>query len=258
MKLRPIIVLCLLSIAMFMINSGFPAEREMLTKQEEREAQQTAQRFVKRIQQTRDVVPLLDEMFLPDFISHFVSGEESVSPSIYSRLTPAERLRLFVAQTNAAYMGTLDAICTPDANRSEEERYRAAFESFLPSSTAEKLRSTVWRNNEFQFSSYEDFQLRLPQIEKVLSEARTHLVNQGLEQRPEFQRKLDDTVRGTGINYRVRTYIGGNNIQDCETIVGFPPSQRFFRVETPLLLGVVMTKVGNAMRIVRVTAVDGD
>jgi hypothetical protein len=259
MKLRRITFPGLLGIVMVMTAViGFSAEEKGITKQEEREAQQFAQRFVKRLQETRDVTPIIDEMFLPDFISHFVSGDETVSPSLYSLLMPAERQRLFIAQTNAGYLATLDVICKPERKMSEEEKYKSAFESILPSATAEKLRNAAWPNNQFAFSSYEDFQSRLPEIEKALSEARTYLISHLIEQTPEFQSKLDDTVKGTGMNYRVRAYIGGDEIKDSESLVGFPANQKFFRVETPLQMGVILIRDDNQMKVVRVTGVDED
>jgi len=95
-------------------------------------------------------------------------------------------------------------------------------------------------------------------MEKVLAEARVHLIQQGIEQTPEFQRELDDKVTDTGIEYRVRAYIGGGNIKDCEPLIGFPANQKFYRVEIPLMMGVILAKVNGQMKIVRLTYVDGD
>jgi len=210
------------------------------------------------MRETRDVALLIDEMLLPDFISHFVSGDGSVSPSVYSHLTKAERLRLFITQTNGSYLKTLDVKSETKRNYSENKSGKFAFKSILPAAMAERLRKVAWRGGEFRFSNYKDFHSRLPKIEQVLSEARDYLSTKGLEQNPKFQRRLDDTVQGTGINYRVRAYVGGDNIKDCEPLVGFPANQKFYRAETPLFVGVILVKIGDQMKIVRLTQVDGD
>ena len=259
MRLRYMACICLIGIFFITTAGGdYAADGESFTEQEQREAQQTAQLFVKRMQETRDVAPLIDELFLSDFVSHFVSSDDSVSPVLYARLTGTERLRLFIAQVNLSYLITLDIKSEKKRNYSEGEADRAAFKSILPAAVAERLRTVAWRDGELRFSSYQDFQSRLPELEKLLSEARDYLIKCGIEQTPEFRRTLDDTVQGTGVNYRVRMYVGGEEIKDCEPLAGFPPTQKFFRVETPLLMGLILVKAGGRMKIVRVTGVDGD
>jgi hypothetical protein len=53
-------------------------EEQLISDLEVREAQQAAHLFVRRIQQTRDVAPLIRELFAPNFISHFVSSDCSL------------------------------------------------------------------------------------------------------------------------------------------------------------------------------------
>ena len=228
-------------------------------QQDEREAQNIAQEFVKRFQKTRDVEVLTKDMFLDNFISHFVSGDKTVPLSLYLRLTNNERFRLFVIQSNISYLQAIDVLWRPEKKyESDEENARLAFQSILPNTLAEKIKTIAFRGGRLAFADYRDFRLRLPEIEKVLAEARSHLIKQGIEQTPKFQKELDDTITNEGINYRVRTYIGGDDIKDCERLVGFPKNQKFYRVETPLFLGVILVKVKNQMKIVRLTVVDGD
>lgn len=260
MKLQRIAAVSLICIALFITaNNCFAMDEVPLTEQEKCEAQQAAQHFVKRMQKTRDVSLLFEELFLPDFISHFVSdADESISASLYSQLTQAERRRLFIVQINGSYLITLDVKSGTTDNYPADKSGKSAFKNILPAAMAERLRNVAWREGELQFSDYQDFQSRLPKIEGVLSEARTYLIKRGIEQTPKFQRSLDDTITGEGINYRVRAYVGSDEIQDCEPLGGFPANQKFFRVETPLFLGVILVKDGNRMRIVRLTVVDGD
>jgi len=93
----------------------------------------------------------------------------------------------------------------------------------------------------------------------AVAEAIRYLKRRDIEQTAQFQRRLktNDTF-GTGINYRVRVYTGGQNVKDCEPLVEFPESYRFIRVELPLLIGAIFIRDGEQMKIVRLTFVDGD
>jgi hypothetical protein len=234
-------------------------EPQPISDQERKEAQQVAQLFVIRMQQTRDVTPLINELFAPNFISHFVSGDcECLSPQLYSRLSKTERIRWFVALYNLSYIITLDVLHGPTRNPEDEKYLASTFKRVLPNRTAEKLQKLMIQENDYQIKDYRAFRSLLTRMEKVLAEARAYLIQQGIEQTPEFQRELDDKVTDTGIEYRVRAYIGGNNIKDSEPLIGFPATQKFYRVEIPLMMGVILTKVNGQMKVVRLTYVDGD
>jgi len=208
---------------------------------------------------TRDVAPLIRELFLPNFISHFVAGDcECMSPHFYSRLSKRERIRWFVALNNFSYLITVDVLHGRDLNPSDEGYDASAFKGVLPDKTAENLQRIVPDKIDDQIKDNKVFRSLLSRVEKALAEARLHLIRRGIEQTPEFQRRLDDRVTNTDIGYRVRAYIGGDNIKDCEQLVGFPSKQKFYRVEVPLMMGVILVKHGKRMKIVKLTYVDGD
>jgi hypothetical protein len=222
-------------------------------------AQKTAQQFVRRIQQTRDVSALFDELFLPEFISHFSSQSEVASPAVYSRLTNTERKRLFAAVYNFAYLSAIAIIGDYDdmdivfGERSSNPKL------LLPNSIILELKRALPPTNAFPIRSYRRMRDYLIKIERALDKAQVHLRSSHFEQTPEFQSKLvvGDKL-GYGINYRVRTYVGGRNIKDCGPLTGFSKNRRFFRVELPLLVGMILVKDGRRMKIVRLTFVDGD
>jgi hypothetical protein len=234
-------------------------EAQPVSDVEVREAQQAAQLFVRRIQRTRDVAPLIRELFAPNFISHFISSDcECMSQELYSRLSKSERIRWFVALNNLSYLMTLDVLHGPMRNPKNKENLASTFKRILPDKVAEELQKLMVQENDYQVREYRAFRSLLIRMEKVLSKARAHLIRQDIEHTPEFQRELDDKVTGTGIEYRVRAYVGGQYIKDCEPLIGFSPKQKFYRVEIPLMMGVILTKVGREMKIVRLTYVDGD
>ncbi len=241
-----------------MITDGAAEEESPISDREKREAQGAAQVFVKRMQQTRDVAALIDELFVPDFVSHFVSGDcDCLPPELYLCLSDTDRLRWFVALNNLSYLITLDVLHRP-ANYTEDESHELAFKSILPDTVAAKLQSLTSQEKDFQIGDSQAFQSLLLSLERALAEARPHLLRQGIEQTPEFQKELDDTVQDTGINYRVRAYIGGDDVKDCEPLIGFPANQKFYRVEIPLMMGVILVEDERQMKIVRLTYVDGD
>ena len=220
-------------------------------------ALETARHFVSRMQQTRDVAALFDELFLPDFIQHFVS-EEGLYPKLYARLTHTERQRFFIMQWNLNYLSSISIISEHDDMDVVTGEGKPKPKMLLPYSVALKLRRAL-KSAGTELKTYRQFRIFLPAMEKALAEARFHLRRRGIEQTPEFQRELDSSEDlGSGINYRVRVYIGGKNVKDCEPLAGYPKDQKFFRIELPLLMGAILVKNGNRMKIVRLTIVDGD
>lgn len=209
------------------------------------------------MQQTRDVNPLIRELFLPNFMSHFVSGEYD-EPEFCARLSQSERRRWFVVQNNYSYLITIDILNSSDLNPSDPGYEASIFKSILPDKLAEKLQTPAPQGYDFQCKDYQMFRPILVRTEKALARARAHLIKKRLEQTREFQKRLDDKVTNFGIDYRVRAYIGGENVKDCPPLVGFPSNQKFYRVEIPLMMGVILVKHGRQMKIVTLTYVDGD
>ncbi len=164
------------------VSDGFAAECEPVTLKERIEAQQVAQQFVRRMQQTRDVAPLVDELFVPDFISHFTS-DDNVSPSLYSRLSLAERRRWFIAKLNLSYLITLDVLSKQQRNYSEADADRLAFRSILPATLAEKFRDMFSKDGDSLITDYQKLVSFLVALEGALAEARVHLIKQGIDKR---------------------------------------------------------------------------
>ncbi len=261
MKRRLMTAALLMWVAMFVAVSSISAQEEEVqaAPQEIEEAQETAQRFESRMLQTRDVAALFDELFLPNFISHFMSSDcECIPLSLYSQLSEDKRIRWFVAVNNISYLITLDVLHGPSRNPEDDKYLDSTFKRILPDKLAKQLQKLIPQESDFQITDYQAFQSTLISLEKILAKARVHLIRQGIEQTSEFQKELRDKVTNTDIGYRVRAYVGGENVKDCEPLIGFPANQKFYRVETPLMMGVILVKDGEQMKIVRLTIVDGD
>jgi hypothetical protein len=238
------------------VAAGDESEKPM-SEQERSQAQRTAQRFVRRMQQTRDVNALIPELFLPNFVSHFVSGESDY-PEHCARFSQSERRRWFVAHYNISYLIALDVLQSSDRNPSDPGYEASIFKSFLPDKLAERLQTIAPHELDVQCKDYPSLRPILVRAERALADARAYLLRKRIEQTPEFQKRLDDKITNFGIDYRVRAYLGGGNVKDCPMLIGFPPRQKFYRVEIPLFIGVILVKHAKQMKIVTLTYVDGD
>lgn len=220
-------------------------------------AQETAQHFVKRFQETRDLEPLISDMFQYGFAPRLECNDESMNSSLYAKLTSSERLRLFIVQVNVAYMVTIDVIQGTDYIGNKPETI--AFSRILEPEMAQRLRELLKSNGSpLGFSEYKDFQSRLAKIEIELSNARACLKKRGLEQTSLFQEKLRDTITGKGLHYRVRVFGNKENVLNCWNFEPIPNGRKFFRVETPLHLSLIFAKDGSQMRIFHVSDADVD
>ena len=220
-------------------------------------AQEVAQHFVKRLQETRDIKPIIDEMFLADFVPFLACQEDDV-PSFYSRLTKSERRRLFILQINVSYLATVDLFAQLDFHSKNSHIY---FDSALSQELSVKLAKELSEHGTIpEFSSYVDFQTRLPKIEKVLHESMEYVKKRNIEPTPEFQRRLDDMVTGKGINYRIRVSEITEKNPICGSFGTLPVKlrTRIFRVETPLMFALILVKRGKNMKIVYVDMADDD
>ena len=260
MKGRLITAVLSLWVALFASISCCVAQtEEEATVKEIKEAQEAARHFVVRMQQTRDVGALIDDLFLPGFVSHFVS-EEGLSASLYSRLSRSERERLFVVTYNLHYLSAITIMSDYDDMKVIDEEKTLKPRLLLPYSTLLKLRRALRQSfGTTELTSHQQIRAFLPAMEMAVAEAIRYLKRRDIEQTSQFQRRLKtNDPFGTGINYRVRVYTGGQNVKDCEPLVEFPESYRFIRVELPLLIGAIFIRDGEQMKIVRLTFVDGD
>lgn len=262
MKRRLMTAVFLMCVAIFVTVGVASAQEEEVeaTPLEIEEAQQIAQQFVGRMLQERDVAALFDEMFLPDFISHFLS-DEFVTPALYYRLSRAERQWLFAVMYDLYYLASIAIISDHDDMSFIRGEKKLKPKMLLPRATLLKLRRAfhLLGGEESGITSYRRLRAFLSLMERALTEARVYLKRRGLEQTREFQSEfVRGDELGKGVNYRVRTYVGGRNVKDCGPLIGFPEHQKFFRVELPLYIGAILVKDGAHMKIVTLTYVDGD
>lgn len=205
-------------------------------------AQKTAKQFVKRMQETRDVTPLIKEMFHPKIIKRFVSTDGTMLPIFLNQLDESQKLKFLKFLINQFYLSSTIIYLS-------EER-RSAFSPKF----AEKLEKMT-NPDVVKFTTYEDFKLRLPETEKNILEVREYLIKNKVEQSLEFQNKLEIETKDSNFDYKVKIY----NIRDLATeykeFNKFDKKKKVFSVTTPLYFSLMLVKEGKKMKIVAISNV---
>ncbi len=202
-------------------------------------AQETAQRFIRKIQTTRDVQPLLNEFLGSRFIPLYACESNHTKPGFYHLMSEAERRRLFIVHINDSYLWALDILNgIPGSARRDTD-----YSNILPPEIAGGLRGVLRSGGRpVGFADYDDFRDRLPRIENELSKARIYLTQHPLEKTPSFQKRLDDTITGQGINYSVEPSYAGWLSTVCCGVERCPSDTEIFIVQTPLFWSLRLRK----------------
>jgi hypothetical protein len=229
-------------------------DESFVTEQEKAQVQNFAKRFVSKLLKARDVTPLINEFFLADF-TVFAKQDfyEKVSTNLYSRLTNEERVRLFVAQENLAYVITLDVMTNPDSGSAVE----SPLKRILPNSLAQKLNRSRLLEGSTEFTDREELLNEVAELEQALLEARPFLKRRNLEQSPIFLRKVRKFERDPYLGYRVRASLIDEAAKLESGLNGFA-GRKVFSVETPILLGLVVLRDAKRLRILTLFPADGD
>ena len=226
----------------------------IVTEQEKAQVQKFSKHFVSRLLKTRDVSPLIPQFFLNDFTA-FATQDfyEKVSKDLYAKLTHEERQRVFVAQENLGYIITLDVLTNPVSGNTT----LPPLKRILPDTIAQKLNHSRLLEGTAEFSDREELFVELNNLEKAILEARPFLIKRNLEQSPVFLRKIRKFERDPGLGYRVRASVIDEEAE-VELGLGRFAGQKLFMVDTPILMGLVLLKDGDRLRILTLVPADGD
>lgn len=229
-------------------------EQSTVTDQEKQEVQEFAKRFVARFLKTRDVRPLIAEFFLREFTTLPKQDfYEKVSPELYAKLSGNERVRLFVAQENLGYMITLDVMAS-DSKATDG----LPFQKILPAGVARKLSRSRLVEGTAKFTNRRELLQELSRVEKAILEARPFLKRKNLEQSPAFLKKLGTFERDPHLGYRVRSSLIDEELKREPGFARFAAGQKLFSIDTPILIELIVAKVGGRFRILTLVPADGD
>jgi hypothetical protein len=229
---------------------------ELVTSQEREAIKSVAKRFVRRMMETRDLAPLLNEFFPKDFISLYTKDPyENISDGLYRQLSDKEKIRLFVAQINHSYLMVLEMMSDPDSGTRRESSFRRIF----PERIAKMLDPSPETESMVEITNLRQLLDGLVKLEKALVEARVILRRKKLEKTLAFRKDLASSEQDRyGIGYRVRALVGTEPMIDKRGVTRFHPGQKIFRVETPIFYGIIFVKVGENYKILFLGPADGD
>jgi hypothetical protein len=217
---------------------------EQITAEEVKQADELAKRFIQRFQETRDIGPLIDEMFTQNFKSEIEQNTDWSSmvgqgTSLTENLNAGQRLKCFIAGFNfqyllRTYLLSQISFVSPDVSQSEEllpAKIRKFFKEKAPAD--EEIKSAKQAIKYLAFLEeavallQEEVRRNPPeltaQFKKNLEAFEAHL-NQYVEEKPS-----------------VRVY--------KETRHGLLAGTRLIRVVIPFHVGLAMVKDGNVMKL---------
>jgi hypothetical protein len=121
---------------------GDASDASKITAEEEREAREIAERFIRRMQETPDLTPLVGEMFVPDYAARLRQEASNkpltlLSPSAVAEASREELARYQLALNNSLYLATLILIAHKTSqpateDEAEEEDVLAYYKKVLP------------------------------------------------------------------------------------------------------------------------------
>lgn len=229
-------------------------DTSIVTEQEKVQIQKFSRRFVSRLLKTRDVSALVPQFFLDDFTA-FATQDffEKVSKDLYAKLTHEERVRVFVAQENLAYIITLGVLANPVPGNTSIPPLKR----ILHGTIAQKLNRSRLVEGTAEFNNREELLLEVNELEKAIFEARRFLIRRNFEQSPIFLRKVRKFEKDPYLGYRVRASVVGEEAKLDLGLARFA-GQKVFMVDTPILMGLAVLKDGRRLKVLTLLPADGD
>lgn len=125
------------------------SDETKITAEEEREAREFAERFVRRMRETRDLTPLVGEMFVPDYAARLRQEASHMPLALLSRsaveqASGEELVRYQLAVSNSIYLASLlsQAYKTSPAAKDDDQEWGAAYyKRMLPPDIIELCRN---------------------------------------------------------------------------------------------------------------------
>lgn len=262
--MKYLIVLIGLIIAVAML-AGAPAftiamqGEDHISKTEEQETLRIAQLFLQRFEQTRDINPILDEMFVADFSDRLLTepGELSyifdIEPELAPKIKPAEFRRFYAAMLNEVYLGGLYILSKypPESFESLNEKEvwppdiwkLLVSNSYLAHIFNEEAEETT--ASERTISNLEQLRSITDTVEKVNALMRKYVDRSRAGQTRHYRENLMDLKqRFEGCWMKPGVWICDRN---C---FGFPKGTRLFYICVPPLIHLILARVDGEMKIV--------
>ena len=215
---------------------------------------------MQRFEQTRDINPILDELFITDFSDRFLKepGELNyifdIEPELAPKIKPAEFRQFYAAMLNEVYLSGLYIF----SNHS--------LESFESLNEKEVWPPDVWKllvsnpylapifneeaegniDSDWKISNLEQLRGITDTVEKVNALLRKHVVRSRAGQTRQYQ----DNLMYLEQNFEGCWMKPGVWICDVGNCFGFPKGTRLFYICVPPSIHLTLTRVDGEMKIV--------
>lgn len=248
MNRSPIYVLLLvLSLITVQTHGQKKADSQItVTSAEQREIQVFAKRFVKRLQETHDLTPLIREFFISDFarcLRKELYEDTEGRSSRKLQLSFNEILRGYIAGINLLYIQTVAYIY--DSGRGVKGPYDPFKSTFPPriQKQLDELGSPTGLMDEEKLKDRKTYLLLLTKTEKALAEAREYLTKKKIEEKPDFLKESNKYAASDWLGYTVETQTANDN-SFCNR-----QGSKTYTVTTPTLLVLAITKENGKFKV---------
>jgi len=252
--MRAIVVKAVVVPALLLLaNTSFAQER--ISADEMREARRVAQTFARRLQRTKDITPLIDDYFAPDFIDGYLQDNVSnwfifLDHDFAKKLTRAELKRYFIAEMNWLYLCELyvfskySSLRTGDLDLPPEKMYPPDVLKIFLSDPRMKatLATTGSDEQELLISTADRFRSFVENLERAARLLRKYAIRINAGRTRQYRETLAD--------WKTRYYLYDPWLTSCDEIcLALPKGTKFIQVNIPTIQ-LRFARVRGQLRIV--------
>ncbi len=222
-------------------------ENDEVPEQEKIELRQFTEKFVKRMQQTRNVEPLLREFFIRDYgeFLSFMFSSELKGKKRY-KPTRSEFRSLSIPLTNLLYAYGLGVVMD------ENERYGEGLYRLLPKSLHRRVLEAEDLERFIEPKSRRRFLTNLSKYTTLSNDVRAHLAKKKFEQSNQYRESVSIREKDTFCNYPIDLIFSNIEEDSDNEVVGwlkrFGPDTRAYSVGTPIGISLMIVKIKGTYR----------
>lgn len=245
-----------------------PQRQEEITREEAKRMQETADLFVKRLIETGDLAPVIDELFVADFIQRYIKHQKKISqesnalseiffapglwykPDLLNQATENDWRRFYIATYNFFYQVFIVGMNrmandllngnTPDDKEIESIFPQKVSEFF---NTHPILKNFIRRKDkQIPIGALEEMRSSTVTLEQGLRLLREELGSGQIKPSDESKKVIEMLNRPDLLNPLVE-------VSEKE-FYGYPPGTRALLIQPPLMFGLILVDVNGKYKIV--------
>jgi len=216
--------------------------KDQITPEEVREARELADRFIRRFRETRDLTPIVNEMFTNNFKKMVVediswSGVVGQGRSLPEQLIGEQRLRCYIANFNLQYM-----ICLYVASKVPFDQKISKADDIFPSKISQFFEKAPDKD---EIKTTEQAQKVMSFLEQAVILMREEVGKNPPEETEQFKKNLMAFEAHLAKNDEEKPSVSVSN----KAKNSFPAGARFIRMVIPFHVGLGMVKEGRDLKI---------